>query len=547
MTELSRRRFLAATVGAAVAAACSGDDEPTTGPTPPPEPTASPTPAPAAAPTVAPVPEVDLPGDPFTLGVASGDPTDTSVILWTRLAPEPSNGGGMPDGDVEVAWVVAADADFADVVASGVAPALGALGHSVHVDAAGLEPDTWYHYRFAIGEFTSATGRTRTFPAAGASVGALRFGFSSCQAWEDGYYAAHQHAADDELDFFLWLGDYIYEYGPGSSDIRLHDSPEIVTLVDYRNRYALYRSDPALQANHASRPWVVTWDDHEVDNNYADDVSQDDDPPDDFLQRRADAYLAWYEHMPVRLGPPSGPEYPIHRDLVWGNLARFFVLDTRQYRDDQPTDGESRDLPGFGDSAALGVRTLGPTALDPNHTMLGVDQENWLVDGVAGSSQTWNVMAQQVFMHGLDILGGLTVTDTWDGYSANRQALLERLAGTGADNLVVLSGDFHSATVGDVHTDPFDQDSPVVATEFMASSISSSFFTEADGLVDLVLAINPQIKFFDARKGYSVCEVTPDSWTTTYRALVDPADPASPIEDLATFGVVAGTPGAIER
>ena len=248
--------------------------------------------------------------------------------------------------------------------------------------------------------------------------------------------------------------------------------------------------------------------------------------------------------MPVRIDPPSGADVVIYRDFAWGDLVRVFMLDARQYRDDQPTDGESRDLPEFGDSAAVGVRTVGPTALDPDHSMLGVEQQSWLLDTMSTSDQTWNVLAQSVLMHGLDLGGQLTILDTWDGYTANRAALLEEVADTGATNVVVLSGDLHSASVGDVTTDPFDAASPVVATEFMAGAISSASSASAERLVELVRPINPQLKFFDIRNGYCVCDVSADSWTTTYRAVIDVSDPGSQVEDVARFVVVAGKPGA---
>ena len=558
---LSRRQFLAATVAAAVAASCRGDDEPTAEPTTgasptaearPPEATATPAEIPTPTPQGPPV--TDLTTNPFGLGVASGDPTQESVILWTRLEPEPLAPGSI-DGatDHDLLWEIATDDTFTDLVDSGVVTALGALGHSVHVDAAGLAPDTWYSYRFRIGEFTSPAGRTRTMPGPDSTTPG-RFGVSSCQNYEAGYYGAHRHAAADELDLFIWLGDYIYEYGPGefplegpTGDVRVHNAPEVETVQDYRNRYALYKSDPDLQSNHHARPWLIVWDDHEVDNDYAGSISQDDDPIDAFSTRRAAAYQAWYEHMPVRLDPPDGPDYRIHRAAQWGSLVDFFMLDGRQYRDDQPVDGEFIPLPGL-ENADLPLRTLGPTALDPEHRFLGVEQEAWLLGELAASNSTWRVLAQQVIMHGISILPGqdppLVTTDTWDGYYGNRKAILETLASQGIDNLVVLTGDFHSASVGDVKPDPFELESPVVATEFMATSISSQFPEAASDAAPLILATNAQIKFFDPRKGYTRCEVDAESFTAVYRAVSDPTDPDTLIEDIGTFVVTSGVPGA---
>jgi alkaline phosphatase D len=556
---LSRRAFLASSLAAAVAAACGGDDDTASPEEATAEPAATATADGAEAATAAPTepptaPAVELPGEPFTLGVASGDPTDTAVILWTRLAPDPLNGGGMPAEDVPVLWEVATDVTFAELVASGIATAPVGLGHSVHVDATGLAPDTWYSYRFSVGDYVSPVGRTRTFPAAGA-VPPLRFGFGSCQNYEAGFYGAHLDAAGQELDAFIWLGDYIYEYGPGefpvegpTGDVRVHNSAEIQTIDDYRNRYALYKSDPSLQANHAARPWIVTWDDHEVDNDYADDISENTDPSDEFLVRRAAGYQAWYEHQPVRLDPPDGPDYAIYRAFAWGDLATLTITDGRQYRSDQATDGEFIPLPGLED-AELPLRTLSPTSLSADQRMLGEDQETWLVDTLTASTATWNIWGQQVFMHGLSVLPGqdppLIITDTWDGYFANRKALLETLSTNGVENLVVLTGDFHCATVGDVRADPYDLTAPVLATEFMASSISSSFPQAAADAAPLVLANNPQIKFFDPRKGWSMVTVEPEQVTVEYRAVLDPLIADSPAEILATYTVAAGAPGAV--
>lgn len=539
---LSRRAFLPSTIAAALAACGSNEvaaPAPTVSPTATPDPTAAPTPAPPTpTPTATPAPDptatptpVDLAVDPFTLGVASGDPTPDAVILWTRLAIEPLTGGAMPDERFDVGWEVATDATFANVVASGSAAAVPDLAHSVHVDATGLDPDTWYSYRFVLGQYVSTAGRTRTVPAPDSSPARLRIGVSSCQHWETGHYAAHDHLADEDLDLFIFLGDYIYENGPRddlfespTGTQRRHTSGEILDLDAYRNRYGLYRTDAQLQRHHASRPWFITWDDHEVENNYAGALPNNATSSREFLVRRAEAYQAWYEHMPVRLDAPDGPDYQIHRDLVWGDLAHIFLLDGRQYRDKQPTDGAQLDVPGLD---GLPFRTLGPTALDPDHRMLGLDQQRWMTNDVSTSTRTWKVLGQQVFMHGLTLIPGsaMTLTDSWDGYFANRQEILQGFVDAGVEDLVVLTGDFHSFTVGDVRPDPYDLEGPVVASEFMAGPISSTFPTRRDGVAPLVKAFNPQIKLFEPRNGYGVCEFTPNGCTMQYRVLDDVQDP----------------------
>jgi len=549
----TRRGFLAGTIAAALAACSDSDSDSspaTTGGTAPDTTSGATTTTDAATTTTQPATTTTevaaVSSDPFTLGVASGDPLPDSVILWTRLLPaEP-----LPDDDVEVTWEIARDADFTDVVGGGTALAVAALGHSVHVDANGLDADQEYHYRFTLGEYTTPTARTRTFAAPGTMPDRFRFAFSSCQNWEQGRYAAYRDVVEQgELDAFVFLGDYIYEYASGGyADERGRTTGqdfECETVEQYRRRYALYHGDPLLQAAHARVPWIVTWDDHEVDNDYANAVSENGDDPQAFLARRANAYQVWYEHMPVRLDPPEGPDFDIYRSFAHGDLLRFHVLDTRQYRSDQQR-GEPF-LAQLGEAVQVRDEAL---AADPDHTMLGTAQRSWLIDGVAASTAVWDVLAQQVFMFGGNAVVGaeppVVVVDTWDGYAGERRAVLEALGET-ADNLVVLTGDFHSAAVGDLRADPFDQTLPVVGTEFMATSISSSFFDDdeaVEGLVAAALVANPQLRWFDAQRGYTLCEVTPDRWRATYRAVEDQFDESSPVAPVSVWEVDAGTPGA---
>ncbi len=561
--RLTRRGFLAGTVAAALAACSDGSDgdganttasPDTTGvttepPTTPPTPPTSP-PTTIAATTTTPPTTVASPvtSNPFTIGVASGDPLADSVILWTRLLPD----DGLPDSDVELEWEVATDADMTDIVSSGSAIAVAALAHSVHVDAGGLEPDTEYYYRFSVGGFESSPARTHTFAAPGTTPERFRFAFSSCQNWEQGYYAAYRDLVEQgNIDAFVFLGDYIYEYASGGySDERGRSTGqdfECETIEQYRQRYALYQSDPLLQAAHALVPWIITWDDHEVDNDYAAASSEQDTEREAFLARRAAGYQAWYEHTPVRLDPPSGADYPIYRAFAHGDLVQFHVLDTRQYRADQQRGAPL--LESLGDAVQVRDDAL---AFSPEQTMLGEQQRQWLIDGVATSTPIWDVLAQQVFMFGGNAVQGadppVVVVDTWDGYAGERQAVLEAIAPS-TDNLIVLTGDFHSAAVADLRSDPFDLSLPIIGSEFMASSISSSFFDDDDAVTDLVtaaLAANPQLKWFDARRGYTVCDVTPDRWHATFRAVADQFDESSPVETVSEWEVNAGTPGVVQ-
>lgn len=289
---------------------------------------------------------------PFTLGVASGDPLSDSVVLWTRLAPDPLNGGGMPNHAVPVKWELAADEHFRKVVKRGTEIAVPDLAHSVHVEAEGLMPDTVYYYRFKSGNELSPIGKTKTLPPAGAKVSGLSFAFASCQQYEHGFFTAYQHMAKENLDFVIHLGDYIYEYGPNeyispTGNVRHHSGPEIISIEDYRNRHAQYKTDPHLREAHAAFPWVVTWDDHEVENNYAAGIPEKGQSAEAFIKRRAAAYQAYYEHMPLRLSSmPNGDGMQLYREFSYGSLASFLVLDSRQYRDDQ-ANGDAAAYTGF--------------------------------------------------------------------------------------------------------------------------------------------------------------------------------------------------------
>src|SRR5688572_23681428 len=257
---------------------------------------------------------------PFALGVASGYPSASGVTLWTRIT------GELPPAAIPVRWEIAADEGFRRLVRSGEALAEPAWAHSVHVQVGGLEPARWYWYRFSTSEAQSRTGRTRTAPSPSDVSAQFRFAFASCQQYEQGYYGVYRHIVADEPELIAFLGDYIYESSWGRDHVRSHNSPEPSSLEDYRARHALYRSDPDLQEAHAACPWIVTWDDHEVDNDYADDRPEDGMDRASFLLRRAAAYRAYYEHMPLppRM-QPQGPRMQIYSRLDWGSLARFHV------------------------------------------------------------------------------------------------------------------------------------------------------------------------------------------------------------------------------
>lgn len=479
--------------------------------------------------------------NPFSLGVASGYPQPDSVVLWTRLAPDPLNGGGMPEAPVAVRWEIAADARFSKIVDHGEAIATPQFAHALHVSARGLEPSRWYWYRFIAGDAVSATGRTRTALAADDARGKLAFAIASCQHYEHGQYAAYRDMAQQSLDFVIHAGDYIYEGSWGRGKVREHHNPEPYTLADYRNRYAQYKLDPHLQAAHAACPWLLTWDDHEVDNDYARDRSQDMDPVDAFLARRAAAYQAYYEHLPLPPGTyAGGPDMKIYGTHAMGSLARIQLLDMRQYRDYHVCPRQNRKAGGN----QVNVLEC-PERTQPGRSMLGATQEQWLENALTQSTARWNIIAQTTLMGQADrgpAEERIVYTDGWDGYPAAREKLLRFIAGHKIRNPVVIGGDVHFSMAGDLRVDFDNERSPVIASEFVGTSISS--YGPGRARIDALLAKNPHVKFANgARRGYAKFEVTPQRWETSFRAVVDAADAQSRVFDLAQYVVEDRHPG----
>lgn len=476
--------------------------------------------------------------NPFGLGVASGDPDSRSVVLWTRLLQDPlDDHGGLDPTTIEVHWEVADDEAFQKPVASGKAFATPQLGHAVHVVANGLKPDRWYYYRFRAGDAESPVGRTRTTPPPTALPAKLKFAFASCQNYEQGLYTAYEQMAQDDLDLVVHLGDYIYEYAGQNNRVRKHHGPEIETLGQYRTRLSQYRADPLLHNMHALCPWIVTWDDHEFDNNYADDISEElHIDPVEFLIRRANSYQAYYEMMPLRpRSLPQGPNMRLYREAKFGRLADFFVLDTRQYRTDQPN-GDKRS-------------PLNEDALNRDNSLLGTEQREWLKSRLLASKGTWNVLAQQVMM-GLvgfskDQEPPLYSMDQWPGAAYERMQLMQFLQERRVPNPVVLTGDIHSNWVNNLRVDDRQHDQPIVATEFVGTSISSGG-NGVDRIPthDKLLADNPCVQFHNAQRGYVRCEVTPTAWTSDYMVVDQVTTPGGSVAPRASFVVEAGQPGA---
>jgi alkaline phosphatase D len=484
-------------------------------------------------------------GDPFALGVASGDPRPFRANIWTRLAPRPLlPHGGMPGRKVRVGWEVARDEDMRHVVGRGAVAATPALAHSVHVEVRGLLPRHEYFYRFRAGDAESRVGRILTAPRPTASLRGMQFAFASCQAWQDGYYSPYRRMLDDDLDVVIHLGDYIYEGGidadGGNRELARPLPPilqhETMTLADYRVRHALYKTDPDLQAVHARFPWIVTWDDHEVENDYADDAPEGEDPSAAFRARRAAAYQAYYEHLPLPdYALPRGPDMRIYRRIDYGDIARFNVLDTRQYRDDQPC--------GEGEFLECGE--------EDTTSITGAPQERWLKRGLTESRARWNVLAQQVMMGmlrheppGTDPMRFWG--DAWDGYQGQRRRLLRFIADRDIRNPVVITGDWHSTFVNDLKANFRNPEARTIATEFVGTSITSNGDEPVYGpYYGPMIPFNPHIKFFDGdRRGYVRCTLDRDTWRTDLQMVTSVSNRFAPEYTLASFVVEDGRPGA---
>lgn len=485
---------------------------------------------------------------PFQLGVASGDPAADGFVIWTRLAPEPlALGGGMPMVPVLVHWEVAADERFSQVVAKGRQVAYPEFGHSVHVEVSGLLPDRPYWYRFRAGSDRSIPGRTRTFPQAGAPASRVRFAVAGCQHYEEGHYTAWRRIAEEQVDFVFHYGDYIYEGGDRGagnrmlggtlfSPIRRQAGQEIYSIDDYRRRYAQYKSDPDLQAAHAVAPWFVSFDDHEVDNNWAADVSQDGIPREVFLFRRAMAMQAFYENMPLRRSAlPVGGQMRLYRRAAFGDLLQAHFLDTRQYRSDQASG--DRDGP------------MNDEMRSARRTMLGEAQEAWLFKGLAEGKARWNVIAQQVMLMSLARKSSSSAEpiysmDQWSGYQHSRTRLLEHIRDQRLANVIVVSGDAHRHFAGDLVLNEGDRGA--IASEYLATSVTSG----GDGSGDddefsrsLRRGGNEFLKATTDQRGYLICDVDRQTWRGDLKVLDTVTRPDGKVSTYASFISEHGEPG----
>jgi alkaline phosphatase D len=472
---------------------------------------------------------------PFVAGVASGEPAANSVVLWTRIALD-ALGRTPVKGKVPVSWELAEDEGITRIVARGVETAIAKEGHSVHVEVPNLKAGHEYHYRFYANGEASAVGRTRTAPKRGKSPNSLRFCLASCSNYEAGYFTAYKRIADDDPWFVVHVGDYIYEGGPGTGGVRQHSNAEPMEIAGYRERHAQYNSDPDLLELRRLFPIVVTPDDHEVENNYANLISQVDTEPDQdpkvFAKRRAAAYQAYYEFMPLRdASHPQGSGMQLYRELPMGDLLNFVVADTRQYRTDQPYNDQGP--------------ASGPDMTTPAATLPGIAQEQWIVDRMSASKSTWNVLAQQVLMASHDLVPGAPKgysTDQWDAYRASRQRVLSGIHSRGTPNPVVLTGDIHQHYASDLLLDFDDPSSPIVGSELCGTSVTSG----GDGNDSHeVLTENPWIKYNGKRRGYVRVTLDANELRADFRVLPAVTTPNAPASTGAGFTLQNGRPGLL--
>ncbi|HEY3604169.1 MAG TPA: alkaline phosphatase D family protein [Sporichthyaceae bacterium] len=487
-----------------------------------------------------------LPTDPFTLGVASGEPTADGIVLWTRLAPDPlaEDGlGGLAQHSFAVDWQLAQDAAFRRVVRTGTVHTRAGSAHSVHVELDGLEPARDYWYRFRAGHYHSPVGRTRTAPAP-TSLAPLFFASSSCAHWEHGYFTVYRHIADAAPDVIFCLGDYYYEGGPHyrpplSMVVRTHAGRRCHSLTDYRRRHAQYKTDPDLQAAHAAAPWLVVPDDHEVENNWAGDhAARPQDVP-RFLAMRAAAYRAYWEHMPLRRASrPHGSHMQLFRTVNWGALATFHLLDTRQFRDAQAC------------ANANGAQPLCAPSSDAARTMLGAAQESWLADRLNASTARWDVLAQQVMFCSItrdfDGQGAMVPPDTvnvdsWDGYPAARDRLLNTVRAANPRNFVVLTGDVHKHWAADI---PGLIDGLPMGAELVTSSVSSGGDGEPEPRwIPAAQRRHPNLRYYDGRRGWIAGHLSPERLRADYHVVARVSTPFWPDSVAASFEMADGLPG----
>lgn len=511
-----------------------------------------------AGPLAAAIPaQAATPAPAFLHGVASGDPLPDGVLLWTRVTPVPEAVPGSGLGpDTVVSYVIARDKALTNVVAQGSVTATAASDHTVKADVRGLSPATDYWFRFSAGGTDSPVARTRTAPAAGASVSGLRFGVVSCANWEAGYFSPYRHLANrGDLDAWLHLGDYIYEYASGDftaggTVVRPHaPAHEITTLADYRTRHGRYKTDPDLQKLHATVPCIAIWDDHEIANDAWSGGAENhtEGTEGTWKARAAAGRQAYFEWMPVRPAI-AGTTY---RRLSFGNLADLSLLDLRTFRSQQTAQG-------------------GGTVDDPNRTITGRAQLDWLKAGLSSSTATWKLIGNSVMIAPFsfaslpsviveplaELLGlppNLAIsTDQWDGYTDDRKELISHLRNNSIRNTVFLTGDIHMAFANDVPVDAGTYPlTPSAAAEFVVTSVTSDNLNDyvglGEGSIDgiagpVIKLVNRHVKWVDTdRHGFGVLDVTPARTQMDYYAVSDRTDVNASARWLRSYRTISGS------
>ena len=474
---------------------------------------------------------------PFKLGVASGDPAPDGFVIWTRLAPEPYDLTALPQQSIPVTWRVAEDEKMRKVVQSGTGPAHSKHAHSVHVEVHGLRPDREYFYCFTAGNEKSPTGRTRTLPLMGKRLRDFRFAFASCQDFTNGYFAAYHDMVRQDPKLVIHTGDYIYEsiYKEGVRHIPVSVA---MTLEDYRFLHACYKLDPHLQDAHAAAPWLLIWDDHEVENDWGGSYSESITDPEKFLRRKTAAIKAYCEHLPLRLSTRRKSDgVRIHQRTLIGDLIELNLLDCRQYRDPPPC----RDETG----RALPQLRYCEEALSDDRSMLGRKQEEWLGRGFGNSGAKWNTLVQSTYMAPFDYIKGADTgykTDGWDGYAASRQRILDMIVNKRIENPVSVGGEIHAYYAGVVNANALNFGSPPVLSEMLCTSISSGGGGDQRYRETLDLfSENPFARYFENRyRGYALCIVNHQRWHTQLRVIEDVTDPVSPGSTLMELVIEAG-------
>ena len=476
--------------------------------------------------------------NPFALGVASGRPRADSVVLWTRvLFSDEDRAMGTPALSVRVE--VFSDAALKQRVYTTDVLTNENRAHSVHVHLQNLQPSTDYWYRFSQCDALSAVGHARTAPALNADVHELRFALTSCQHYEQGQYIAHAEIAKQKLDFVLFMGDYIYESSNPQYIVRQHNSEEPKTLQQYRDRYEQYKRDPMLQAAHAAHPWVLMWDDHEVVNDYANDQDRNYTDPQLMLLRRAAAYQAYFEHQPVLIGPDANnlANMRLYEQLTWGKLADLWTLDCRQYRSAQAC----RDPLRGGGRMVVQCDELN----DSNRTMFGYEQERWLTKGLAHSKRHWKFVAQATQISATSVptpVGRSYWNDAWDGYPEARKRLLQTVIDAKLNNVVTLGGDVHCNVAANLRIEPNNPQSPIVASEFVTTSITSKGLS--DKAASIIRDSNSDLLHYRTdERGYCLITVNAKEVRCDFRTTKFPAGSETELKTQASYKVNSGKAG----